>query len=410
MSVASELIDLGPAASVALIGALVACLPMALVAWRRLSLRSSPSGQGASDWQRALTLVTLFLTLDLVVFGAFTRLSDSGLGCPDWPGCYGSTSPLGAREHIADAQAASPHGPVTHTKAWIEMIHRYLATGVGALITCLMGLAWWQRWRSAHRALLSPWWPTLTFVWVCAQGAFGALTVTLKLYPLVVTAHLIGGLLGVALLTAQVRAMSPAAWTKPALAGMWSRPVAPGIRRAALWALGAWACQVALGGWVSTNAAVLACADFPTCHGQWWPDMDFAQGFTLLRGLGQDAQGQAISLQALMGIHMVHRLGAVVVSVVMFWLVWLAWRSDALERAGRLDARALAALWLWQVVSGLSNVVLDWPLAAALAHTLGAALTVAWLTRMVVAPATGSVVTSPAAHTAKGGAAARWAW
>jgi cytochrome c oxidase assembly protein subunit 15 len=119
----------------------------------------------------------------LVVFGAFTRLTDSGLGCPDWPGCYGSTSPVGAHGDIAEAQAALPHGPVTHTKAWIEMLHRYLATGVGAMITLLMGLAWWQHARRPQgaSAAISPWWPTAAFVWVCAQGAFGALTVTLKL-------------------------------------------------------------------------------------------------------------------------------------------------------------------------------------------------------------------------------------
>lgn len=410
MTAVTDLIDLGPAVSVALIGALVACLPMAVVAWRRLSGRSGAASHGASDWQRALTLATLFLTLDLVVFGAFTRLTDSGLGCPDWPGCYGNTSPVGAHGSIADAQAALPHGPVTHTKAWIEMLHRYLATGVGALITWLMGLAWWQRWRTGRVQQLSPWWPTLTFVWVCAQGAFGALTVTLKLYPLVVTGHLIGGLLGVALLTAQVRAMTPAAAAGRASTGLWSRPVAPGLRRAASVGLLVWWCQVALGGWVSTNAAVLACADFPTCHGQWWPEMDFSQGFTLMRGLGQGAPGEAISLQALMAIHMVHRLGAVVVSMVMGWLTWRAWQTHESAGTGRPEAWALLALWLWQVASGLSNVVLGWPLAAALAHTLGAALTVAWLTRMVVAPATGSVVTSPAAHAASGGAAARWAW
>jgi len=386
MSMTSDLIDLGPAVSVALIGALVACVPMAVVAWRRLS---GHAAHGASGWQRALTLATLFLTLDLVVFGAFTRLTDSGLGCPDWPGCYGNTSPVGAHGSIADAQAVLPHGPVTHTKAWIEMLHRYLATGVGAMITGLMGLAWWQRWRSGRTQRLSPWWPTLTFVWVCSG-------------------HLIGGLLGVALLTAQVRAMTPAA--DGTSTGLWSRPVTPSLRRAALMGLMVWWCQVALGGWVSTNAAVLACADFPTCHGQWWPEMDFSQGFTLMRGLGQGSTGEAISLQALMAIHMTHRIGAVVVSLVMGWLIWQAWQSQASTGAGRLEARVLLALWLWQVASGLSNVVLGWPLAAALAHTLGSALTVAWLTRMVVAPATGSVVTSPAAQAASGGATARWAW
>jgi cytochrome c oxidase assembly protein subunit 15 len=413
MSTGLALVDLSPAVSVALIGAVVACVPLGVVAWRRRSVVGIASGAGAAhDWLRALTLATLFLTLDLVVFGAFTRLTDSGLGCPDWPGCYGSTSPVGAHGDIAEAQAALPHGPVTHTKAWIEMLHRYLATGVGAMITWLMGLAWWQHARRAQgtKPSISPWWPTAAFVWVCAQGAFGALTVTLKLYPLVVTGHLLGGLMGVALLTAQVRAMTPTApeHAEPSgMAGIWSRPLPAALRRCAVVVLAVWFGQVILGGWVSTNAAVLACADFPTCHGQWWPDMDFAQGFTLMRGLGQSGQGGAISLQALMAIHMKHRLGAVLVTVAMLWLAWRASRVPG--QGAALDARVLVALWLFQVASGLSNVVLGWPLAAALAHTLGAALTVAWLTRMVVAPATGSVVTSPAATAARG-ASARWAW
>ncbi len=413
MREAVALVNLSPAVSVALIGVGVAALPLCLVAWRNLAAGGvSASGGDAAGWIRALTLAALFLTLDLVVFGAFTRLTDSGLGCPDWPGCYGSTSPVGAHGHIADAQATLPHGPVTHTKAWIEMLHRYLATGVGALITLLMGLAWWQKSRGLPvpvQSVVSPWWPTLTFVWVCAQGAFGAMTVTLKLYPLVVTGHLIGGLMGVALLAAQVRAMTPA--TGSARHSVWSVQLPTALRRGAWAVLAVWVAQVALGGWVSTNAAVLACADFPTCQGQWWPEMNFAQGFTLMRGLGSDGQGGAIGLQALMAIHMVHRLGAVVASIAMLGLARRAWRLSVLgDASGRRESAVLLGLWLWQVASGLSNVVLGWPLAAALAHTLGAALTVAWLTRMVVAPATGSVVSSSQVQAASAGAVARWAW
>lgn len=386
MSSVAELIDLSPALSVALVGGVLSLLPLAWVAWRQRSAAARDPSSGR-HWQRALTLVTLFLTLDLVVFGAFTRLTDSGLGCPDWPGCYGSTTPLGAHGDIAQAQAALPHGPVTHTKAWIEMIHRYLATGVGALITALMVMAWWQRARRLPgdrvQASISPWWPTWTFVWVCTQGAFGALTVTLKLYPLIVTAHLLGGLMGVALLTAQVRAMSTAHGGGATVASTWWSTALPrDLRRASAWVLLLWSAQAALGGWVSTNGAVLACAEFPLCHGQWWPEMDWANGFVLLRGLGLDAQGQGIGLSALTAIHMAHRLGAVVAVVAMVWLARLALSRPDTRREGQV----LLALLGWQVASGLSNVVLGWPLAAALAHTLGAALTVAWLTRMVVAP------------------------
>ena len=374
LDAAASLVDWAPAIEVGLVGAMVAVLP---VLWVALRLRRQ--GQvGALAWQRALTLATLFLTIDLVVFGAFTRLTDSGLGCPDWPGCYGSASPVGAHADIAQAQAVAPTGPVTHGKAWIEMIHRYLASGVGALIVVLMALAWWRHARArgpgaGQGGALSPWWPTWTFIWVCAQGAFGAFTVTLKLYPLVVTGHLLGGLIGVVLLTAQSRAMAlPTSPTATA-----SLPEA--LRRAAWAVLALWFGQAALGAWVSTNGAVLACSSFPLCQGQWWPAMDWPQGFTLWRGLGHDGQGGFITLPALTAIHMGHRLGAVVATVAVLWLAARAWP------VARREAWGLLALLLLQVLSGLSNVVLGWPLLAALGHTLGSALMAGWLTHMAVA-------------------------
>jgi cytochrome c oxidase assembly protein subunit 15 len=377
MSAVGNLVDLTPAAGVALTGALVAMLPLAVVALRLRGSSHDSRLDAPLAWQRALTLATLFLTIDLVVFGAFTRLTDSGLGCPDWPGCYGSTSPVGAHAHITQAQAAAPMGPVTHGKAWIEMLHRYLATAVGVMITALTGLAWWLRGkgRGAGSGGVSPWWPTATFIWVCAQGAFGALTVTLKLYPLVVSGHLVGGLLGVALLAAQARALD-----QGRASGRWFSE-ARALRRSAAWVLGIWFAQAALGAWVSTNGAVLACSSFPTCQGQWWPAMDWGQGMTLLRGLGEDGHGGYITLPGLTAIHMAHRLGAAVAALAVIWLIGQAWRgADGEVR----DARVLGGLLLWQLITGLSNVVLDWPLAAALGHTLGAALTVAWLTRMVI--------------------------
>lgn len=367
--VAHTLIDLGPAVEVALVGAVLATLP---VCWVALRLRRQ-GVRGWGPWQRALTLATLFLTIDLVAFGAFTRLTDSGLGCPDWPGCYGSASPIGAHGEISQAQAAAPTGPVTHGKAWIEMVHRYLATGVGALITLLMVMAWWSRWRAAGAVGepegLSPWWPTWTWLWVCAQGAFGALTVTLKLFPLVVTGHLLGGLLGVALLTAQARVTSVAPATLPR-----------SVRHGAALVLALWFAQAALGGWVSTNGAVLACAEVPLCQGQWWPAMDWSQGFNLWRALGEDGAGGHVTLPALTAIHMTHRLGALVATAAVLLLAWRARPSSP------GDARVLLALLTAQLLSGLSNVVLGWPLFAALAHTLGAALMVAWLTRMAILP------------------------
>src|SRR6218665_3482486 len=168
------LYDLAPLVQLMLLGLVIAVGPLAWV-WAR-HRRLSPLRR-----LQALTLLTLFLTFDLVLFGAFTRLTDSGLGCPDWPGCYGNASPVGAHAEIATAQAALPNGPVTHGKAWVEMLHRYLALGVGVLISVLTLSAWVQHGRARRGAAqpppISPWWPTATLLWVCLQGAFGALTV-----------------------------------------------------------------------------------------------------------------------------------------------------------------------------------------------------------------------------------------
>jgi heme a synthase len=354
-----SLYDLSPALHVMLMGIAVAIGPLAWMWSRNLK------GDAARKLQ-ALTLLTMFLTFDLVVFGAFTRLTDSGLGCPDWPGCYGNASPVGAVDQISQAQAHMPTGPVTHTKAWIEMIHRYLATGVGVLIITLLAGTWRERRRGTA---VSPWWPAVTLVWVCLQGAFGAWTVTMKLLPAIVTLHLLGGVVLLALLCRQAVAYEHAQRGA-------GRVAVPGGLRAALIAgsVLVWL-QVALGGWVSTNYAVLACSDFPACQGSWWPAMDFRQGFELWRPLGMTAAGEHIAFTALTAIHYAHRLVAYGVLVVLGALAWQLNRT-ALWRQGRW----LATLALLQLLTGLSNVVLDWPLVAALLHTGGAAALVTVLT------------------------------
>jgi len=368
------LYDLAPIARIMLLGVVIALGPLAWV-WMR-NRDASPSHR-----LRVLTLVTLFLTFDLVLFGAFTRLSDSGLGCPDWPGCYGSVSPIGAQVEIAAAQEAMPTGPVTFPKAWIEMIHRYLATGVGVLILVLAAVSWVER----RRLTVSFWWPMVTLVWVCLQGAFGALTVTMKLFPAIVTLHLLGGMALLALLRAQSVAYE---LSEPGSAG---RIELPALTRRVLVAVAGlvWV-QIALGGWVSTNYAVLACSDFPTCQGSWWPAMDFAHGFTVWRELGMTQAGYGLPFAALTAIHYVHRLSAFVVFAGMGWLAWLLWQTCATRRIGQ----GLVLLAVWQFLSGLTTVVLGWPLAAALGHIAGAAalviLTTGALarTRSAAAPAT----------------------
>jgi cytochrome c oxidase assembly protein subunit 15 len=351
MNEAVALYDLSPALRLMALGIVVALGPLAWV-WLR-NAKAAPAARLA-----ALTVITLFLTFDLVLFGAFTRLTDSGLGCPDWPGCYGTASPIGARAEISQAQAAMPTGPVTHSKAWIEMIHRYLATGVGVLILVLAI----NSWRRRGELPVKPSWALATLVWVCVQGAFGALTVTMKLKPLIVTLHLLGGLVLLALLCRQAVAYSQAA-TARAPVGL-----PPGLRLALGAAFAMLWLQIALGGWVSTNYAVLACSDFPTCQGSWWPPMDFRQGFEIWRPLGMTGAGEHITFAALTAIHYTHRLVAYLLLPVLLAIAW-ALRGAGLPR----QARWMAGLALWQLLTGLSNVVLGWPLAAAVGHTGGAA-------------------------------------
>ena len=330
----------------------IAAIPLAYVALARDAQKL-----------RKLAWVTAFLTLDLIMFGAFTRLTDSGLGCPDWPGCYGHANPLSAGEQIRAAETALPSGPVTMTKAWIEMLHRYFAMAVGFLIIVLMVLSW-RRWLRTRESAQRPWLATFTLFAVCLQGAFGAWTVTMKLQPAIVTAHLLGGMSLLALLVWLALREEP------------PRPLGPGaagLRMLATAAFGLLAVQIALGGWVSTNYAVLACPDFPLCHGRLVPQMDFAQGFTLWRALGMTGDGEPIPFQALVAIHWVHRVFALVVVAALGLLAWRAWRVSGLTRL----ARALAAVALLQFLTGLSNVVLSWPLLLAVLHNGGAALLVA---------------------------------
>lgn len=330
------------------IGLCIAVLPLGWVLLRR-----------DANKYRKLAWVTTFLTLDLIMFGGFTRLTDSGLGCPDWPGCYGTSSPFAAHADIHAAQSLLPTGPVTFLKAWIEMIHRYFAMSVGVLIIVLMVMAWVKR----RELKQSPWFATWLFILVCVQGAFGAWTVTMKLQPVIVTTHL---MLALTLLGSLVwlasRQMSQASVAADPGALRW--------RWAALVGLALLVFQIALGGWVSTNYAVLACTDFPTCQGQWVPPMDFHNGFKLWRELGKTAGGEVIPMDALVAIHWVHRTFAVVV------VLYLAWLATRLRRHAALRKPSMLVLMLVfvQFATGLSNIVFQWPLLNAIAHNGGAAV------------------------------------
>jgi heme a synthase len=326
---------------------------------------------------RRLTYLLVFLTFDLILFGAFTRLTDSGLGCPDWPGCYGSITPLGAAQHIDAAQSAMPTGPVTTSKAWIEMLHRYFASFVGLLI--VIRLVWSVQLKQKLTL------PLITVVWVCVQGAFGALTVTMKLFPAIVTLHLLGGLVLLMLLALQIPALAIQS-SSQALA-LASNPFVasrhfPYFRRGKLvlsiWLVLTMACvwlQIALGGWVSTNYAVLACTEFPTClNGAWMPttSSDWRAGFTIWRELG------TASTSALTAIHLTHRIMALVVLVAITGLILQLKKYPALRQ---LKIWLMLLLTL-QILTGISNVVFSWPLLAAVMHTGGAAALVLVLTRI----------------------------
>jgi cytochrome c oxidase assembly protein subunit 15 len=371
MSGAAGPVDLAPLLGVLAVGTGVALVPLAWF-WRRAR------GDAPALRLQAFAWLVLFLSFDLVLLGAFTRLSDSGLGCPDWPGCYGHASPIGASGHIAAAEAAVPTGAVTATKAWIEMLHRYAATAIGALVAVLAGLAIRAARRSGGR--IGSAWALWTLLWICIQGAFGALTVAWRLYPAIVSLHLLGGVGLLALLAVQAERYAPRTLSLPA-----------GLRAGLIAVAVLTVVQIALGAWVSSNYAVLACTDFPTCQGSWWPEMDVGEGFVVRRPLGAGSEGN-LPFAALTAIHMAHRLGAIVLIAAV---VALAWRLRLAGATTRPWALALLGLIAWQAASGLGNVLLGWPLAAALAHTAGAAVLVVVLSVLLARSAAPRALATP---------------
>ena len=284
----------------------------------------------------------------VVVLGAYTRLVDAGLGCPDWPGCYGGIGVPDSAAEVARAAAAYPDAPLDTEKAWTEMVHRYAATALGFVILVLLSVAICTR---------APWrLPAGLAVLVIAQGVFGAWTVTLKLWPQVVTAHLLGGFATLALL-----------WLLALRLRAGDVRVARRHRSLAMAALLVLVGQVALGGWLTSNYAGLACADsFPTCHGEWWPRMDFSSGFNIAQDVGPNYLGGLLASDARVAIHITHRLGAVAVVLVGGALAW------------RLGRRPLA-WWLAGVLAaqfglGVASVMFALPLPLAVLHNAGAAV------------------------------------
>jgi cytochrome c oxidase assembly protein subunit 15 len=306
-----------------------------------------------------LCLLGTALALCVIVLGAWVRLSHAGLGCPDWPGCYGHLTVGDAVQNADHANAAYPDRPLEADKAWKEMVHRYLASGLGLLIIAIAVVAWRNRHDPAQPVRL----PALLVALVVFQGLLGMWTVTLLLKPLFVSAHLAGGM----------ATLSLCWWLALGREHSLPPPGAPALRKLAVAALVVLALQILLGGWVSSNYAALACPDFPTCQKSFWPDMDFRDAFVLWRGLGIDYEGGVLDYPARVAIHFVHRLGAVVAAAVLGLLAWRAVRS-APSRAIRAAGAMLAVLLVVQWTIGPVMVLGALPLELATAHNATAAL------------------------------------
>jgi len=310
---------------------------------------------------RRLCLLATAVALCVIVLGAWVRLSHAGLGCPDWPGCYGHLTVGEAVENAAHANAAYPDRPLEADKAIKEMVHRYFASGLGLLILAIAVLAWMNRRDPAQPMRL----PGILVALVVFQGLLGMWTVTLLVKPLIVTAHLVGGLTTMSLL-----------WWLALRVDRTTRPPGEqGLRRLAVLGLAVLAVQIMLGGWVSTNYSALACPDFPTCQRSFWPQMDFRDAFILWRGLGIDYEGGVLDHPARVAIHFVHRIGAVVTALMLGFLAWRATRTGH-SRAVRVAGGALAALLCVQWTIGPVMVLKALPLPLATAHNAVAALLV----------------------------------
>lgn len=301
-------------------------------------------------------LFATLLAVVVVLLGAYTRLSHAGLGCPDWPGCYGFISVPMSEHKQALAESRFPAAPVEVAKGWAEMVHRYFAGTLGLVILGLAVAALKLRGRAAQPLKL----PLALLAIVIVQAAFGMWTVTLKLWPQVVTAHLLGGFATLSLLFLLTLRLSGAA---PAIANLPAR-----LRLLSGLALALVIGQIALGGWVSSNYAAVACVDLPTCHGEWWPVMDFANGFHLTQHIGPNYLGGQLDSDARTAIHMTHRIGALLVSCMMLLLAWQL-HAAGLRRLAGVLLLALAV----QVCLGISNVIFHLPLVVAVAHNAGGA-------------------------------------
>jgi len=309
---------------------------------------------------RRLALAGVVLAFCVVVLGAWVRLSNAGLGCPDWPGCYGHLTADDAAQNVDAINEAFPQRPFTYHKAIKEMVHRYFAGGLVLVILALAAIAIANRREPQQPVGL----PVALVGLVILQALLGMWTVTLLLKPLIVVLHLLGGLTTLALL----------GWLALAPQGEWSHPAAPKqLKTLAAVGLIVLGLQIALGGWTSSNYAALACPDFPTCQNSYWPQMDAKDAFVLWRGLGIDYEGGVLDHPARVAIHFVHRLGALVTALVLGFVSSIAIHRDP-TRAMQVARILLGVVLVCQLILGPMMVIRALPLALATAHNAVAAL------------------------------------
>ncbi len=310
-----------------------------------------------------LALCGVILTICVIIWGAFTRLVDAGLGCPDWPGCYGHVLWPDSADEIAQANMAYPDAPVETDKTWPEMVHRYFATTLGLLAIGLVALAWRHRGPTQPIKL-----PLFLLCFVILQGMFGMWTVTLKLWPQVVTLHLLSGFTTLGLLWILTLRLNNSYWVLPA--NQYQKAIA--LRPWVYLGLAVVAIQIALGGWTTSNYAAVACPDLPTCQAQWLPPMDFANGFNLFQTIGPNYLGGLMTNEARVAIHMAHRIGAIVTLCFVLFVCARVYRA----RVGNsvFLAQVTAAVLLLQVMLGIGNIWFRFPVSVAVAHNLVGAL------------------------------------
>lgn len=315
-----------------------------------------------------LAMIAAIIALCVIVLGAWVRLSHAGLGCPDWPGCYGQLTWPDAAHEIETANQAFPERPYESNKAWREMVHRYLAGSLMLLLFAIAWIAWRGTTADGQSSRQFRFLATALVILIIFQAALGMWTVTLKLKPIIVMAHLLGGLTSFSLILWLMFSSGRQLSDKPNIKIRKMRP-------AIITAIIILASQIALGGWTSANYAALACPDVPMCTGQWWPQADFKEGFVLWREIGVNYEGGLLDQRSRIAIHLSHRIGAV---ITLFVLVLLAFRLFKVPRL-RGGGQLLLLLVMAQFTLGVLNVALYLPLANAVAHNAGAALLLATL-------------------------------